>query len=457
MNKKIFFLFLAALLMLNFQVGFCEKQQLQEESSNETLSANVVFNLDKKDTNLIKLEKIKAVDLKKYNQKIANDYKIYQANKGKINDDIYNLYIILDRILRANNLQYQNWRIGLDIETDDPNAYSANANLIIVYSSLYDSLYQNPDALAFVVAHELAHLILGHGQIVLENNIKIEKIKRDISKARYRAEVDELTSTIKKSYNYRYDYGYGYGYGYNNSYSIMADGISSLGNTAIVAMLKKEMERIYAQERMLEIDADTEAMVLLTKAGFDPQKAKTAMEFFEGIPNVVTKRSTHPDVKTRLVNIDEQIKLNDVETLKNQGRKAIIDSKVLPVKKSSDKKTVVLFKENNCSKFKYVPISKEEKLIKKAYVNYLENNNTEAKDLFEQAYEINHDNFIPVLYLSYINEYEFKINKQKKTLKQAGKWARKAHKLSPENKFVKKQNEDIKEILVSLKEAKKKK
>ena len=45
-------------------------------------------------------------------------------------------FIILDKILRANKLQYQNWRIGIDIATDDMNAFASTANLIIIYSPI---------------------------------------------------------------------------------------------------------------------------------------------------------------------------------------------------------------------------------------------------------------------------------------------------------------------------------
>ncbi|MBR5304321.1 MAG: M48 family metalloprotease [Candidatus Gastranaerophilales bacterium] len=412
-----------------------------KEFKEETLSANIIFNLDKKDTNLISIQKTKPINSKNYNQKIKSDYIEYQKNKKQLNEEQYSLYIILDKLLRANKLQYQNWRIGIDIDTHEVNAYAGSANLIIINSSLYDSLYNNQDALAFIVAHELAHLILGHNQIALENNAKIKKLEYEVQKARAEAQKESYLADINSAVG-------NYGYALGSSLSSLAYNISATA-------LSSEINRVYAQERELEIIADTEALTLMTKAGFNPAKAKDALEFLVNLPNIYTNRSTHPDNYTRQSNINENLFLNDSQELKNQGKKEIIGSKVLNIKKSSDKKTIVLSKANNCTKHKYVTLSKEDKLIQKAYLNYTDNNNEKAKELFSQAYLVNPNNFIPMLYLSYINEYDFKQNQQKKSLKSARKWAKKANRIAPENKFVKKQNEDIKTIFINLKEQKK--
>ena len=414
-----------------------------DNEDNQTLSANVVYNLDKKDTNLILVQKTKPINMKAYNQKVKNDYIEYQKNKKQLKEEQYALAVILDKLLRANKLQYQNWRIGVEIETQDVNAYAGSANLIIINSSLYDSLYQNQDALAFIVAHELSHLILGHNQIALENSTRIKNLEQEVQKTMYEANRQNNLADFNNAIG---NYG-----------SALGNSVSSLAYSVAIAAYNSEINKIFKQERELEMIADSEALVLMTRAGYDPNKAKETLEFLSNLPNIYTKRSTHPDTYTRQSNINENLFLNDNNELKNQGRKEILNSKVLQIKKSSDKKTIVLSKGSNYAKYQYVPISKEDKLIKKAYSYYLDNDNQKAKDLFAQAYMMNPNNFIPALYLSYINEYDFKQTQQKKLLKQARKWAKKASRLRAENKFVKKQNEDIKEILVNLRVAKKKK
>ena len=411
------------------------------ESNEATLNANITFTLDKKDTNLISIQKQKPIDMKKYNQKIKNDYIEYQKNKKQLKEEQYILSTILDKLLRANKLQYQNWRIGMDIETEDVNAHAGSGNLIIINSSLYDSLYQNYDALAFIIAHELAHLILGHNQIALENSIRIQKLEYEANKAMAQAEKQNYIADLNNAVG---NYGYALG-----------SSISSLGYSISASALSSEINRVYEQERELEIIADQEAITLLTKADYNPEKAKEALDFLSNIPNVYTKRSTHPDIYTRQNNINENLFLNDNENLKNQGRKEILNSKVLEIKKSSDKKTVVLSKANGYSKYHYIPVSKEEKIIKKAYSYYLDNDYENAKGLFAKAYMLNPNNFIPALYLSYINEYQFKQNLEKKSLKEARKWIKRANRINSANKYVEKQNNDIKEIFVNLKNEKK--
>ena len=57
--------------------------------------------------------------------------------KKDVKEDYYNLYLILDRVLRANNLQNQNWRLALVNNLEEINASSGSANLIQINTSLY--------------------------------------------------------------------------------------------------------------------------------------------------------------------------------------------------------------------------------------------------------------------------------------------------------------------------------
>ena len=432
--KKICLFVLIFIFLINFQFIFA-----QEKNEKEFLNANITYTHEKKDTNLISMQKTKPVNDAKYAEKIKNDKTTYQKYKNELKEEYYDLTVILDKLLRANNLQYQNWRIGLDIQTEDINAYATSANLIIINSSIYDSLYQNKDALAFIIAHELSHLILGHIQISYENSIKILNLEQQVLSARNEAEKQNTLSILNNAVG--------------NYNSAMGNSVSSLAYNVSVATMNSTINRIYAQERKLELIADSEAIVLMTRAGYNPANSKEVLELLSNLPNIYTNRSTHPDSITRKKNIDEALFINDIEELENQGKRRLFESSVLTIKKSSDKKTVILSKASNNQK--YTPITREEKLIKKAYSYYLNNDYEMAKELFGKAYLENKENFIPALYLSYINEYDFKQNQQKKSLKNAQKWIKRAVKISSENKFVKKQNSDIKDIIINLRKAKK--
>ena len=131
-----------------------------------------------KDPHLISFNKYSKIDNTKFNAKIQQDevqYKKIKDNlrKNKTDDfntqaysmDFYKVYRIAERIIRANNLDYINWRISIQKTPDGEfNASSSSMNYIVINTGLYDTLNDNDDALAFVIGHEMAHQLLGHGQ-----------------------------------------------------------------------------------------------------------------------------------------------------------------------------------------------------------------------------------------------------------------------------------------------------
>lgn len=119
------FIATAILLVCTSLAGIC---------AQDTLSANVVFTLEKKDTNLINLPHTENVDSKKLMTKLQNDHLVYQGMKKNLNEEYYNLYIILDRLLRSNQLSYQNWRFGMNLDAETVNAYAGSGNLIMINS-----------------------------------------------------------------------------------------------------------------------------------------------------------------------------------------------------------------------------------------------------------------------------------------------------------------------------------
>ena len=423
---------------------FTKKSEIiDNKEGDNVLRAKVDYTLKKKDADLIKISKSKAVNEQSFKLKMQKDNTEYEKTRNKITKEQYQLYKILDKLLRANNLQYQNWRIGMDIDTKTINAYASSANLITINSALYDSLYPNIDAIAYVIAHELAHLILGHNQIAYENNLKIRQLEIMMQKSAYAASYQKGLGDINSALG--------------NYSTAIGNSVSTIGYHIDIAKKNKEINKIFKQERMLEIQADTEALTLMTKAGFDAQKSKDTIDLFSNIPNVYTNRSTHPDNTTRLRNINATLAINDIPELKKQGQKELLNSKVSQLEKSSDNKSIILTKASGVKKTQYSPMSQDEKLIQKAYEYYKNDDLVNAKNFFISAYMYNPNNFIPTLYLSYIEEYNFKKTKNIKSLKEAKYWIRKAYRLSPYNSYVQTQHNDIKNFFLAIKEEKNKK
>lgn len=400
MKKIILFLFVFISII---NVSFAN-----DNSPNKSFYGSVEKNLTLKDPKLITLKQTKTVDLKLFEQKKNNDDKEYKKFKKDVKEDYYNLYLILDRVLRANNLQNQNWRLALVNNLEEINASSGSANLIQINTSLYDSLYPDESALAFIISHELAHLILKHNQISYENRLEIATLKRKIEILRQAQSVTCLAIAIK---------------------------------------LSSKVDELYEQERKLEYDADSEAVILMLRAGYDIEQVISALNLLSSLPNIYTDRSTHPTVENRICNVRDDMTLLDKDMLMNEGMYNLSNSKISSIKYSADKKTVVIYNRKNNNKIVYVPITKEDKLLHKAYLYYISNNIPMAKQYFERAYVVNSNNYITPLYLSYISEYNFYNSGDKKDLKDAKFYSKKAYKLNQNDKFVNKQRNDVRALI----------
>ena len=404
--KKIILFLLVFISIIN--VSFAK-----DNSPNKSYYGSIEQNLILKDPKLISLQKPKSVDLKLFEQKQLKDKEEYKKYKKGIKVEYYNLYVILDRILRANNLQSQNWRLALKTSLKDINASAGSANLIVVNTSLYDSLYPDESALAFIISHELAHLILKHNQISYENQCEIVTLKRRVRALRRQTQ--------------------------------------SFACTVMAMKLSSRIDDLYEQQRELEYNADSEAVTLMLRAGYDIEQVFSALNLLSSLPNIYTDRSTHPSIENRISNVQEDIELLDKNALINEGKYNLYHSKVSSIKKSSDKRTVVLYNKKNSNKIVYVPLTKETKLLNKAYLYYLDKNIPMAKQYFERAYVVNSNNYITPLYLSYISEYNFYNSGDKKDLKDAKFYSKKAYKLNQNDKFVNKQRNDVKAMFKNYK------
>lgn len=228
-----------------------------------------------KDPKLIKLSDFTPVDEKAYKDKLQKDELIYKSQimpalKKKSgyskNEpaavDFYNVYRISEKLIRANNLNYVNWRIAIRKSTD-VNASSFNGNYITINTALYDSLYTSDDALAFVIAHEMSHLILGHQLRTQELSILLNDL-------------------------------------YSNYKRCKKDAIASAG-------LLIQMRIVFNELKMMEYMADAEAMILLTKAGYTPYKAMEALNFLESISHIEYALEAHPATAKRIASANENI------------------------------------------------------------------------------------------------------------------------------------------------------
>lgn len=394
----------------NTQYNTVKTHKRNYVQTNNTVLVKAVMPNNLKDPKLIKLSDFTPVDNKDYQAKIAKDEIIYKSKimpalRKKTNTvniepeavDFYNVYRISERLIRANNLNYVNWRIAIR-KSLDFNASSFQGNYIMINTSLYDSMYTNEDALAFVIAHEMSHLILGHGPRQEELNITLQQLKRN--------------------------------------YKTCNDALAMTG-------IAIRMKTIYNQMKMMEFMADTEAFILLTKAGYSPTKAMEALNFMESLSYLEYHFEAHPGAARRIESARENISYTNPDWV-NEGKANIYNSEVLPVKKSSDRVSIVISKSNKMDKF-YEPETMEKRLTRIAYMSYLNGNMEKSAKYFDKLAKVN-GSYIPYLYMSYSLENLYKQTKEKKYLKYSLKAIEKAERLNPNDENIIKQIKDLKAL-----------
>ena len=360
---------------------------------------------DLKDPKLIELAKYTPIDDKDYKAKEEKDNAVYKKLQPKIKNskdvDYFNVYKISERLIRANNLDYVNWRIAIRKTVDKVNAASLNGNFVYINTALYDSLNDSEDALAFVLAHEMAHQILGHNQRNAEMAMNIASAKESARR----------TSTTK---------------------------LDRQMNNAIISMA--EMNAM-SKSRMMEYMADAEAFILLYKAGYSPEKAMEALNLLDALPNIKTPYNTHPVTPERIASAKENILVLDPNWV-YVGRENIYKSDVLTAKKSADRVSFVISKSKKDKPF-YEPETYGKRLKRVAYMSYLNGNMESAAGYFFQLAQLTND-YVPYLYTSYANEYIYKKTQKRKFLKRAFKSAFKANELKPNDENVLQQISDLK-------------
>lgn len=404
--KKISFLLFIILAFNSFcMASYLDKQLKNSKKSSKYNSVKIYtqndLNLSNsgkiKDPKLIKISNYTEISESVFKKKLEKDEKEYASQKTALKAkkestsakqpysiDLYNLYRVAEKIIRANNLDYINWRIELYNDTKTFNAYTTSANLVTIYSGLYDSLYNNEDALAFIVSHELSHQILGH----LQRKATLDKTLRRWVPEGERGTLDLI---------------------------------------------------YYKKMRDIELEADSEAFELLARAGYSANNAMEAINFIEALPDYNTLFSSHPKAKQRRENAVEIAKYINPDWQK-EGRYNLYKSNVLEAKRSSDKVSFIITGSNKDSTYELETY--EKRLLRYAYISYLNGEYQNAVKYFEMLIKAE-PKFEYYLYLSYANEELYNKTKKDKYLQDAIEAINSALSIS-NNKYVIEQANNLK-------------
>lgn len=428
--KKIVLLLCASVLTINFaysrdyaklqlkEIKHAQKYQTTqkyfENAAHTKLNNNPnTTNINIKDPKLIKLGNYEIIEDNLYNDKLMQDKTKYDKIAKSFNvrtvdnynaqakgEDYYKIYRVAEKIIRANKLDYINWRIGVYRDADNPNAYSTNMNYIAISTSMYDTFSKNDDALAMLIGHEIGHAILGHQQRCHKTLVTMNRL-------------------YKKA---------------------------MLGNE-VAALTYKTMERKYLiDSKNMEYAADIEGAKLAAKAGFNLDEGSELLSFLNTLPSVRDYYSDHPDSEKRIENFNENRKYFLEDEWAKIGRYNIYHSDVLDVNLSSDRKSIVINAptEKLSPNEYYHPETPQDLYLRFGYKYYLNGEFDKSLKYFNDLFKVDNSNAIAYLYASYAAQALHKSKGNAKSFELAREYINNAHKLEPDNIYIKEQLESLK-------------
>lgn len=251
----------------------------------------------------------------------------YEAAKKDLSEDWYILYRIVDRLARANRLDENPWRLTINPEYEI-NAFASDVNLVAVYDGLLDQLGSDSSAIACVVGHEMGHHVKRHIAVGQAQKVAlVESIKKEAE-----AEATKEIEATKGANTGRTIWGViGTAFGVTSPDEVKGANERRIQRTQqrieeIFSKKKQELEqRLAAQERQHEFEADEVGYQFVAKAGFDPQGCLRAMAVLGRTPGAEFDTS-HPAIVKRIERLKELMVQYPPEKLAQEGKLALTTS-----------------------------------------------------------------------------------------------------------------------------------
>ena len=368
-----------------------------------------------KDPKIFKLKDYHEIDDAQYQAKLKADDKIYNQYKKSIfkgeifnynakanGEDYYKVYRIAERIIRANKLDYINWRFGIYKDAENINAYSTGENYIALSTSIYDTFNNNDDALALIIGHEIAHTVLGHSQ---------------------------RKADIVRSLEYL-----------NNMYRA--------GDVSAKTLYAVRAQQYFTDSKNMEYAADVEGAKLALKAGYNLDNAADVLSVFNMGIEIPGYEKEHPLNNKRIENFYENRKYFLDDQWPQIGKYNIMNSEVMPVKLSSDRKSLTIgtTHETQAKENYYSVESMEDVYLRFAYKSYLNGEFKKSAKYFKQYFELDKTNALAYLYASYNSEAIYKILQRSSALSDAKNYINLAYNIDKNNKYIEEQYENINKL-----------
>lgn len=193
-----------------------------------------------------------------------------------------NVTEIVDTLALAGGAKNDPWHVFILSGADVKNAAATRGNHIFIWTGMLD-LTKNNDELAAILSHEMAHLLAGHTDP--DPNEQVKKIL--IGAGAMAAGIAVAAAT--------------------NSYS-MSGTFSRITSSITEGVGEEALINPYSRER--ELEADHIGLMLMARAGYDPNNA---ILFWERMMNDPVMRSdtaffsSHPTTKERIDNLKKTL------------------------------------------------------------------------------------------------------------------------------------------------------
>lgn len=253
--------------------------------------------------------------------------------------DYYDLYVIVDRLARANGLDDRPWRI-LTVPTYDINAFATEVNLLAFFDGLLDQIDGDRNALACVASHEMAHHTQKHIPISVSERQRILQQLRQEVVDEVIAENEDLRKDLSAM-----DIG-GWVAGTAGQVTGRTGGI--LGNVVgnilqsgrrrRIAEAEQRIKTIYAEKEATlqkewrdlshrhEFEADKFGYQYMVRAGYNPQGCITVFNVIERMPTSQLDSNTHPLASDRIVAMNALTTQYPPSKLANEGKSRLAAS-----------------------------------------------------------------------------------------------------------------------------------
>lgn len=223
---------------------------------------------------------------------------VYDQAKNELPESFYTLYRVFERIDRANNLDKNAWRLTINSEYD-PNAFTTEQNLIVVYDGLLKRLALDPSAIACEVSHQAAHNTLRHTPMsnsekqALMNQYRTEateQAKQEAESAQQAAAAANVGSSVLQSA------GGFFGGLFGIAGNVVGSAVSAVGSQtgqdpyskveSVVKQKQEELDKKNAEaSRLQNLEADKLTYQYVAKAGFDPKGCLRLLETLSKVAN----------------------------------------------------------------------------------------------------------------------------------------------------------------------------